>query len=309
MSDRRRRSVRAHVHRARAPRVLRPRSHALGPRLFGVLTASPRRPGYYGPEALARLEALAPPAAGAIANALDFHRERRVAAALGAGSSPTAPTTSRASRSASSTSPPAMTSAEATSSACGRCPSGALARARRRRHRQGTRSGRAERDGPLLRRGAHLGLRTPRRGADPDRSAAGRPAASASFVITIFIGVIADGTLRGKHRHGRPPSCAPRAKDAQGHQCAPRCGGRRALRLHETPFDDRRRAVRPGPTSSSRRAVTGRSSVTRLAGVLGEHRRTLAPRSSSPYVYPRCERRRRRTSTTTSSCSPCAPCP
>jgi GAF domain-containing protein len=55
---------------------------ALGPRLFGVLTASHEQPGYYGPEELARLEALAPPAAGAIANALDFYRERRVAAAL-----------------------------------------------------------------------------------------------------------------------------------------------------------------------------------------------------------------------------------
>ena len=55
---------------------------ALGPRLFGVLTASHEEPGYYGAEQLARLEALAPPAAGAIANALDFHRERRVAAAL-----------------------------------------------------------------------------------------------------------------------------------------------------------------------------------------------------------------------------------
>ena len=55
---------------------------ALGPRLFGILTASHEQPGYYGADALARLEALAPPAAGAIANALDFHRERRIAAAL-----------------------------------------------------------------------------------------------------------------------------------------------------------------------------------------------------------------------------------
>ena len=61
---------------------------ALGPRLFGVLTASHAQPGYYGLEALARLEALAPPAAGAIANALDFHRERRVAAALTRGLHP-----------------------------------------------------------------------------------------------------------------------------------------------------------------------------------------------------------------------------
>ena len=55
---------------------------ALGPRLFGILTASHEQAGYYGPDELARLEALAPPAAGAIANALDFHRERRIAAAL-----------------------------------------------------------------------------------------------------------------------------------------------------------------------------------------------------------------------------------
>ncbi len=55
---------------------------ALGPRLFGVLTASHEQPGYYGPAELERLEALALPAAGAIANALDFQRERRVADAL-----------------------------------------------------------------------------------------------------------------------------------------------------------------------------------------------------------------------------------
>jgi GAF domain-containing protein len=63
---------------------------ALGPRLFGVLTASHEQPGYYGPDELARLEALAPPAAGAIANALDFQRERRVAQALTRGFVPRA---------------------------------------------------------------------------------------------------------------------------------------------------------------------------------------------------------------------------
>ena len=55
---------------------------ALGPRLFGVLTASHEDAGHYGLDELTRLEALAPPAAGAIANALDFQRERRVAASL-----------------------------------------------------------------------------------------------------------------------------------------------------------------------------------------------------------------------------------
>jgi GAF domain-containing protein len=55
---------------------------ALGPRLFGVLTASHELPDHFGPHELERLEALAGPAAGAIANALDFQRERRIAEAL-----------------------------------------------------------------------------------------------------------------------------------------------------------------------------------------------------------------------------------
>ena len=55
---------------------------ALGPRIFGVLTASHSEPGHFGEHELARLEALARPAAGAIANALDFQRERRIADAL-----------------------------------------------------------------------------------------------------------------------------------------------------------------------------------------------------------------------------------
>ncbi|HMI70478.1 MAG TPA: SpoIIE family protein phosphatase [Solirubrobacteraceae bacterium] len=55
---------------------------ALGPRIFGVLTASHSEPGHFGAHERTRLEALARPAAGAIANALDFQRERRVANAL-----------------------------------------------------------------------------------------------------------------------------------------------------------------------------------------------------------------------------------
>jgi GAF domain-containing protein len=55
---------------------------ALGRRIFGVLTASHSEPGHFGDCELARLEALARPAAGAIANALDFQRERRIADAL-----------------------------------------------------------------------------------------------------------------------------------------------------------------------------------------------------------------------------------
>ncbi len=54
----------------------------LGPRLFGVLNVSAPDPGHFDESALDVLQAFAPAAAGAIANALDHQRERRVADAL-----------------------------------------------------------------------------------------------------------------------------------------------------------------------------------------------------------------------------------
>lgn len=54
----------------------------LGPRLFGVLNVSAAEPRWFDDRALALLVAFARAAAGAIANALDFQRERRVAHAL-----------------------------------------------------------------------------------------------------------------------------------------------------------------------------------------------------------------------------------
>jgi GAF domain-containing protein/GNAT superfamily N-acetyltransferase len=64
---------------------------ALGVRLFGVLTAAHEAPGRFGADELRRLNALALGAAGAIANALDFQRERRVTAALTRGFVPEPP--------------------------------------------------------------------------------------------------------------------------------------------------------------------------------------------------------------------------
>jgi GAF domain-containing protein/GNAT superfamily N-acetyltransferase len=64
---------------------------ALGVRLFGVLSAAHEAPGHFGPDELRRLNALALGAAGAIANALDFQRERRVASALTRGFVPEPP--------------------------------------------------------------------------------------------------------------------------------------------------------------------------------------------------------------------------
>jgi GAF domain-containing protein len=55
---------------------------ALGPRLFGVLNVSADEPRWFDDRGLALLVAFAGAAAGPIANALDFQRERRIAHAL-----------------------------------------------------------------------------------------------------------------------------------------------------------------------------------------------------------------------------------
>jgi GAF domain-containing protein len=54
----------------------------IGARLFGALTIADARPGHCDDALLARMEPFGLAAAGAIANALDFARERRVALAL-----------------------------------------------------------------------------------------------------------------------------------------------------------------------------------------------------------------------------------
>jgi len=54
----------------------------LGPRLYGVLTVGHEEPGRLGPDELEMLTRLARTSAGAIANAVDYERERRIARAL-----------------------------------------------------------------------------------------------------------------------------------------------------------------------------------------------------------------------------------
>jgi len=54
----------------------------LGPRLYGVLTVGHEDPEFLGPEELELLVKLARSSAGAIANAIDYERERRIARAL-----------------------------------------------------------------------------------------------------------------------------------------------------------------------------------------------------------------------------------
>jgi GAF domain-containing protein len=55
---------------------------SVGPRLFGVLNVSAEQVGHFDDDGLELVTAFASAAAGAIANALDFQRERRVAHAL-----------------------------------------------------------------------------------------------------------------------------------------------------------------------------------------------------------------------------------
>ncbi len=54
----------------------------LGPRLYGVLTVGHEDPEHLGPDELELLVKLARSSAGAIANAIDYERERRIARAL-----------------------------------------------------------------------------------------------------------------------------------------------------------------------------------------------------------------------------------
>jgi serine phosphatase RsbU (regulator of sigma subunit) len=63
----------------------------IGPRRFGVLSVGHPEEGALGEACLALLEALARPAAAAIANALEFQHERRIASALTRGFIPDAP--------------------------------------------------------------------------------------------------------------------------------------------------------------------------------------------------------------------------
>ena len=63
----------------------------LGGRLFGVLSATHALPGRFGEDDLRRLAALGVGAAGAIAHALEFEHERRIARALTAGFVPGPP--------------------------------------------------------------------------------------------------------------------------------------------------------------------------------------------------------------------------
>jgi serine phosphatase RsbU (regulator of sigma subunit) len=259
---------------------------ALGPRLFGVLTASHAEPGYYGREELARLEALAAPAAGAIANALDFHRERRVAAALTRGFVPHGATDIPGFELGLVYEPAGHDVSGGDIFGVWTLPSGALAvlvgdvtgkglevaaLSAMVRFFVEARSWDSERPGEIL--------------AQTDRLLGGR-LPSASFV-TAFMGVIADGTLRWANAGHAPPTLlrpdGDEALKATGVPLGVEAGA--LYEEHETPFglgdvlfastDGLIEARRDGSFFGERR----------LPAVLAEHGRTLAPAELVDLVY------------------------
>jgi phosphoserine phosphatase RsbU/P len=259
---------------------------ALGPRLFGVLTASHEEPGYYGQEELARLEALATPAAGAIANALDFHRERRVAAALTRGFVPHGATDIPGFELGLVYEPAGHDVSGGDIFGVWTLPSGALAvlvgdvtgkglevaaLSAMVRFFVEARSWDSERPGEIL--------------AQTDRLLGGR-LPSASFV-TAFMGVIADGTLRWANAGHAPPTLlrpgGDEALKATGVPLGVEAGA--LYEEHETPFglgdvlfastDGLIEARRDGSFFGERR----------LPAVLAEHGRTLAPAELVDVIY------------------------
>jgi GAF domain-containing protein len=259
---------------------------ALGPRLFGVLTASHAEPGHYGPDELARLEALALPAAGAIANALDFHRERRVAAALTRGFVPGGASDVPGFELGLVYEPAGHEAGGGDIFGVWTLPSGALAvlvgdvtgkglevaaLSAMVRFFVEARTWDSERPGEVL--------------AQTDRLLGGR-LPSASFV-TAFMGVIAGGTLRWANAGHAPPWLM-------------RPGGDEALKATGVPlgveagahYDEREASFGHGDmlfasTDGLIEARRGGSffGEQRLPAVLAEHGRSLAPRELVDVVY------------------------
>jgi serine phosphatase RsbU (regulator of sigma subunit) len=259
---------------------------ALGPRLFGVLTASHEEPGYYGQEELARLEALATPAAGAIANALDFHRERRVAAALTRGFVPHGASDIPGFELGLVYEPAGHDVSGGDIFGVWTLPSGALAvlvgdvtgkglevaaLSAMVRFFVEARSWDSERPSEIL--------------AQTDRLLGGR-LPSASFV-TAFMGVIADGTLRWANAGHAPPTLlrphSDEALKATGVPLGVEAGA--LYQEHEAPFGlgDVLFASTDGLIEARRDgSFFGEQ---RLPAVLAEHGRTLAPEELVALIY------------------------
>ena len=239
----------------------------------------------------------------ALANALDYDRERRVVHAMTAGFVPAAAAAARRPRGRH------------------RLRAGRPAGERRRHLRRvdapraagsalivgdvtGERAGgrRDRGDGALLHRGAHVRLRAPGRGARPDQRDPARPAARGLFVPT-FLAVLEGHELRwcnaghpppqllcaggGAQRagHDRPPARHPGRAAYEERSCelAP---GRRARRRHRRAVGGapRRRAVRRRPAAGPARRARPRARPRGAGGVLRDEAERWAPQRQDDLV-------------------------
>ena len=253
---------------------------SIGPRLFGVLTVADERPGACDDALLARMVAFGRAAAGAIANALDFQRERRIALALTRGFIPGPLPELEGFDAGLVYEPSGHAAGGGDVFGIWRLPTGAVAVAGGRRQRQGDRGRGDQRDGALLRRGAHVGRRRPggRDGTDE------RAAAHAARGHDVRAGRDG-GDRRGARSAGATPATrrrccsAPTAPSASW--AAPDCRSASTPTRRTRP--SRRRSApatscsRP-PTGSPRPAARAASSATSgLGALLAEHGRTLHP--------------------------------
>ena len=235
----------------------------LGPRLFGVLNLSSDRPGWFDPARLDLAVAFARAAAGAIANALHFQRERRIAHALTRGFFVPGPAPSLPGLQIGLVYEPAGHDVGGGDIfGAWTMPSGASAVLIGDVEGKGPRGRRAQLDGALLRRGAHVGLREPGRGARPDRGAAAPPAAERELCVGVH-----ERHRDGRLRYANAARIITALSAAGGEQVLTATGSRSACRT--APGRRRRsrsRSVmccsRP-PTGSPRPAARARSSAPR----------------------------------------------
>jgi hypothetical protein len=141
----------------------------LAGRLFGVLSATHEVPGRFGEDDLRRLAALGVGAAGAIAHALEFEHERRIARALTAGFVPEPPDPQTGLELGLLYEPVAHEVGGGDVFGVWTLPSLAVAVLIGDVSGKGLEVAGRQRDGALLRRGARVGHGVARRGARPDQ--------------------------------------------------------------------------------------------------------------------------------------------
>ena len=280
----------------------------LGGRLFGVLSAMHQVPGRFGEPDLRRLASLGVGAAGAISHALEFEHERRIARALTRGYLPGPPDPQTGLELGLVYEPVAHQVGGGDVFGVWTQPSGAVARARRRRQRQGPRGRRGERDGALLRRGARVGLRAPGGGAR-----AGQPhPAHAPAARRLRHRLPRDrrrrpAALLQRRATRRRACCAPTAAPSRSRAAGCRSASRRtaATRSASSRSGSATSSSRPRTGCSRRAARAPSSATTRLPGAARRSSAAPSPRRRSSSACSPRRRSGRRCSTTTSSCSRC----